>query len=307
MARIRAPAGRHPREVALARYVRRRSRRTRSVARPRRSVRTLRPARRTVAPARQRVLDARLTRKRARCPARTRRGLRTRRMRGLRGAARDGDSAPRAAAASHGVVERTVSDVPSAKPNVPVVVHSPLAGQSGGAVISVWPPPVRTGILKASDFTAVSPSGGPPGVLAGGWAVTVVPLIVRRSKAGDTGVPGAVMTSMSWLSPLNTWLSPVSGSAGGPKPVIALNEPTVSWVAAGQASGPRVWSSWSVAVHFATAPLSKPSPSGTWMTAVRSGDGLLSRSPDLLKRTLTSRPVGAPGDRLDRCTPNSTR
>jgi len=92
-----------------------------------------------------------------------------------------------------------VSELPSAKPNVPVVVHAPVAGQLGGVVISApW-----AGIAKSIERIAVLPSGGPPGV-AGGCAVTVEPEIVRRSKPGDSGVPGAVMTSMIWPGPLKT-------------------------------------------------------------------------------------------------------
>ena len=53
----------------------------------------------------------------------------------------------------HGVVEATVSPVPSANPNVPVLVHTPLAGHVGGAVISDLPPAARTGTaLEINSF-----------------------------------------------------------------------------------------------------------------------------------------------------------
>lgn len=113
----------------------------------------------------------------------------------------------------------------------------------------------RCGILKAIERIAVRPSGGPPAV-DGGWAVTVSPEIVSRSKPGDTGVPGAVMTSMIWPGPLKTWSSPGTGSSGGPNPVTALNVPTVNRVSAGHASAPSACSSASDAPHCGTAEVS---------------------------------------------------
>src|SRR3954468_13312767 len=61
--------------------------------------------------------------------------------------------------------------------------------------------------------------------------------MVRRSTAGETGVPGKVMISTSCSGPLNTWRSAVSGSKGGPNPDIAVSLPTVSLLSAGQAPG----------------------------------------------------------------------
>jgi hypothetical protein len=74
---------------------------------------------------------------------------------------------------------------------------------------------------KSTDLVAVSPSGGPPGV-TGGCAVSVGPSTVRRSKPGETGVPGTVITSIREPRALKTRLSPVNGSTGAPNPVIAV-------------------------------------------------------------------------------------
>ena len=130
-----------------------------------------------------------------------------------------------------------MSLLPSANPNLPVLIQNPPAGQLGGVVINDFPAAVRTGMAKSIDLTAILPSGGPPGA-SGGCAVSVEPLIVNRSNAGDRGVPGAVITSISSFGPLKTWSSPAIGSSGGPNPLIALNEPTVSRLSAGQAFGP---------------------------------------------------------------------
>jgi hypothetical protein len=60
-------------------------------------------------------------------------------------------------------VAAIVSAAPPAKPNVPVAVQWPSAGQAGGVVTRA----PRTGILNAIERMAVRPSGGPPGVWGG--------------------------------------------------------------------------------------------------------------------------------------------
>lgn len=110
--------------------------------------------------------------------------------------------------------------------------------------------------------------------MAGGWAVSVVPSTVSRSKPAVWPVPGTVTSSISSPSPLKTVTSPTNGSTGGPKPVTAVRVPPPMRLSAGQAAVPRARSSSSLAVHFAAASWSIRVPSGRRKMAPLIGGGL---------------------------------